>query len=647
MAFSYVLFLLLFSWAQGIEDLEGLGSTHDVNCVFAHIIPVESHYSVLLQYKQEKEDESNFMIIPHVEATEIQEQYFFNPKLKWNVEAAVQVRGISAFHYYDSSRGRMYIFYSNKNNELRISYSEDDETVIPGMETKKSESIYLTDPPQVINGHFFLVLEKRKRGMKSSRTYLLRSSDFLEKLVDATWEILPAKGIKSKEGETEKLTNNPRKNVAKSYFSNTQWDPTSKCTLYPSLLQVNSSRIMVMWVTEVGLIGRVYGDNLGESFTDEDWVRFDGKNTPVLYKKLESHLLRHKKTRTGITTLRDGTIVMATTNSRKKQEGERFYWLFVGEVTVDDEEGDLIKWFQPELLYKAQVDEDEQNTMVEFVEVGEKLFLVEANGLITIREVDRSLIEMIKSQDTITEVSDEKLIHAVENPRIYGLHRARLPNTPPPSNKFTIAMWVQASNYGRMHNHYCGDPWDIELARKNRCLPSPYKHEKALFLTIPGSDDSAKIEFEAYMYGVLINIFNSSDTVFRLSTMCGSKVSIWNQKHHMVAFVYDGEVLRVSIDDVLCDGDSEKGKGWIYIPEDIRIGSAVRRDSAYAGGLWKVKMYHRALRHTEVIGLWRQGHTSKPEGGDKKPSKNSTPRETIAAVKSVGSTSELREKTEL
>merc|ERR1719233_1370744 len=122
------------------------------------------------------------------------------------------------------------------------------------------------------------------------------------------------------------------------------------------------------------------------------------------------------------------------------------------------------------------------NPVFDFVEVGEKVFILEADKQIAVHEVDRSLIEMIKMQDTITEISNEKLVHMINNPKIRGLHKK---DGLPSSNEFTIAMWLRASNYGGKHNEFCGKPWDEKLARKNRCLSSPGKHQKELFLTIP------------------------------------------------------------------------------------------------------------------------------------------------------------------
>lgn len=689
MTVSYVLYLLFFLWATRAEDLNeihGKASTQNVNYTFARIIPVDDHYSLLLQYEQEDDDESQFLIT-NLDGGEIKEQEFFDPKERWNLDGGLQVRGTSAFHFYYAAKERLYIFYTNRINKLHVTYFKGDKLEIPVMKTKKSERILLADAPQVINGHFFLVLEKRgkKRGIKNKyvKTFLLRSSDFLENPSGATWVILPEKGLRSKRGETNdelKKTKNP----PKSMFSNTKWDPATTCTYYPSLLQLNESRIVVTWITEYGLMGRAYGDNLGESFTDSDWVRFSGMPTPEQYgpvefngrmitpprhfPRLESHQIRHRNSRTGLTKLRDGTIVMLVRNSFREEEQMRFYWLLVGEVSVNENVGHVLRFFQPELLFKMELSGDRENLnpVFDFVEVGEKIFLLEADKQIAIHEVDRSLIELIKTQETITEISEEKLVHMIDNPRIRGLHKN---DGLPSANEFTIAMWLRASNYGGKHREYCGNPWDEKLARKNRCLSNPSKYKKELFLTIAGSGATVKIEFEAYMYGVLINIFlPNSDVVYRLSTMCGSSVSIWNQKDHMVAFVYDGETLRSSVDEVLCDGDSEKKQGWRYIGEGVRIGSSMRREDVYCGGFSKVVMYHRALRHTEVIGLWRQGLPSEEEDGKKKstkkkedggkketskkedgekPSSDSTSENNVERTVKVESSSEPREKTEL
>lgn len=679
MIFSYILCLLFLSW--GIQDVgEEIGKASATNgkYTFARIIPVEDHYSMLLQYLQDGDDESQFMIIA-LQAEEIQEREFFDPRQQWNLEEALQVRGTSAFHYYDISNKRMYIFYTNKDNELHVSFDEGEKHKIPSMKKKKGDRILITDAPKVINGYFFLVLEKKQK-KKKSRTYLLRSIDFLENPGEATWESLPSRGIRSRSGVTEDAVRAARNNPAKTVWSNTNWDPSPKTTSCPSLLQLNDSRIVVAWKTEIGILGRTYGDNLGESFTDSDWIRFAGTDSPVqlepfeyngrmitppiIFKKLDGHLLRHRGGRTGLTKLRDGTFVMVLRNTHRPEVGKRFIWLYVGEVKVDEVEGHLLRFFQPELLFKSELGDSKKKRepMFDFVEVGEKLFLLEADGLLRVHEVDRSLIEIIKTQDSITEISNEKLVHDKENPRIGGLIKGEGFS---PSKEFTVAMWLRASNYGGKHREFCGHPWDEELARKNRCMPSVITGEKVLFLTLPGSKGSgseaktAKIEFEAYQFGVLIHIYIGRNNVIHLSTMCGDLVTLWNQKHHMVAFVYDGDMLRVSIDDVLCDGDSEKKQGWLKVDNDFRIGSQFRREPNYAGGFDRFVMYHRALRHTEVIGLWRQSTTrewyvTKPiynmpwkKKASEKPSSKRTQKDNTERTVKAKSSSEPQAKTEL
>lgn len=97
---------------------------------------------------------------------------------------------------------------------------------------------------------------------------------------------------------------------------------------------------------------------------------------------------------------------------------------------------------------------------------------------------------------------------------------------------------------------------------------------------------------------------------------------------HHVAFIVDGAVGIVTavVDGVLCDGGTERDRGWEWLPSDcagphttkrsVRIctttmgavgAATLRLAPSFRGFLASVEVYERAIYNYEAVGAWRAG----------------------------------------
>ena len=97
---------------------------------------------------------------------------------------------------------------------------------------------------------------------------------------------------------------------------------------------------------------------------------------------------------------------------------------------------------------------------------------------------------------------------------------------------------------------------------------------------------------------------------------------------HHAAFIVDGAagIVTAVVDGVLCDGGTERGQGWTWLPSDCAgptrtkrsvrvctttlgaVGAATMRLApSFRGRLVSLEVYERALYTNEAVGVWRAG----------------------------------------
>ena len=389
--------------------------------------------------------------------------------------------------------------------------------------------------------------------MARSEGVLLCSSDLLTRPdpAEATWETLP-------DGEVGLRTPPGGGPIAEEQ----------------SFSQLSDGSLFVVYRSIDGHPVHSYSRDGGRSWTPPAYLRY-ANGRPVKHPRAANFAWRCK----------NGKFLYWFQN-----HGGRWYedrnpaWIAAGEE-IDSPEGRVIAWGQPEILL---YDDDPYVRMSypDLIEDEDRYFVTETQKhLARVHEIDSKLLELLWEQPSRSELT-----------------RAGL-----------AAEWSRASSPGTIEL----PGWPVHVERDPDAPDGRTRDLRAgltLDLLIEAGPTSATILLDTRTGdGAGLAVSLTPQRTIRFSMSDGRTEASWESDSgllesdgsHHVGIIVDGgpKLILFVIDGVLNDGGSTRQFGWGRFSPNFRgIGGQPRLDMSERDSVQSLRIYHRALRVTEIIG---------------------------------------------
>lgn len=333
-----------------------------------------------------------------------------------------------------------------------------------------------------------------------------------------------------------------------------------------NLVPLSGGRLYTMYRTTEGHPCNAYSDDCARSWTLPAYAEY-ATGQPIKHPRACPRIWKTKNGR---------YLFWYHNNGGRSYEGRNPAWISGGV-----EKNGRILWSHPEILLYDPVREA-RISYPDLVEQDGRYWVTETQKSVArVHEVDPALIEGLFTQGTLRQVArDELALDATAEQIASG--GITVPAWPRlcEGRGFTIEMWIGLEDSAAGH---------VLLDTRNAA-------GKGIVLETAG-DGAVRIEMNDGGTGVF---WDSDRGVLRPGR--------W---HHLACVVDGGpRVISYVVDGVLCDGGTQRPYGWGVFSsdlEDVNGERTMRIGKDFNGRMRELRVYHRALRTSEVIANYHAG----------------------------------------